>query len=134
LIQTNKTNSSYFVWITDEKLYASVSGINSVNPEWSYLFVKINSAYSLDNYVFITQGQRGSGITTEIDDFINRTIDRFEKTQGSYCPCDENAILNIGYALNTQRNWSSICGRPGVTNALVHAVDGLWINKQRGSC
>lgn len=56
MIQTNKTTSSYFVWIDDDQLYASLSRINKVYPEWSYLFVKVDVVEIGPDYVIITEG------------------------------------------------------------------------------
>jgi hypothetical protein len=136
MIQTGRTNSSYYVWITDKKVYASLSGINPSQPDWSYLFVKINAPRTVSGYVFIEHGQIGMGITPAIDDYISRTIDRFEPYKAGPCECRQEAILSIGNALNMGLNqaWSSICGRPEVSHSLAYTVNGLWINKQRNNC
>lgn len=78
MIQTERTNSSYYVWITDKKVYASLSGINPAQPTWSYLFVKIEAPKASSSYVFIEHGQIGMGITPQLDTYMNRIIDRFE--------------------------------------------------------
>jgi hypothetical protein len=134
MAQTAVTNSSFYIWITDKKVYASLKGINPAHPDWSYLFVKINAPRSSPSYVFVEQGQIGMGITPTIDDYMNRVIDRFETTRT--CECRAEAVDNIGTYLNDGlgQAWSTICGRPGVTHSLVYAVSGLWVNKMRHNC
>ena len=134
MIQTKQTASSFFVWIDEDQLYASLSRINKLYPEWSYLFVKVDVVEIGPDYVIITEGTEGKGVTEDIDNILTRAIDRYEKTSGLTCPCDQNALLEIGYAINIFDNWSSICGNPGLTNSYVNAVKGMWINKRRGSC
>lgn len=136
MIQTARSNSSYYVWITDKKVYASLSGINPAQPDWSYLFVKINAPRGGSGYVFIEQGQIGMGITPALDEYMNRTIDRFETSKEGACECRQDVILSIGNALNMGLNqaWSSLCGRPGVSHSLAYTVQGLWINKLRHNC
>lgn len=34
MIQTKQTASSFFVWIDEDQLYASLSRINKLYPEW----------------------------------------------------------------------------------------------------
>lgn len=136
MVQTGRTSSSYYVWITDKRVYASLSGINPAQPDWSYLFVRINAPRAGPAYVFVEQGQIGIGITPAIDDFINRTVDRYDPSRSGPCECQQDVIENIGTALNSglKQAWSSMCGREGVTHALVHAVDGLWVSKARHNC
>jgi hypothetical protein len=136
VVQTAATNSSFYVWITDKKVYATLAGINPAHPDWSYLFVKINAPSTSPSYVFVQQGQIGMGITPTIDDYMNRVIDRFESVKKGACKCDLDAVENIGSYLNDGlgQAWSTVCGKPGVTHSLVYAVSGLWINKQRHNC
>ncbi len=136
MAQAERANSSYYVWITDKGVYASLSGINPVNPQWTYLFVKINAPRSSSSYVFIEQGQIGIGITPSIDDYMNKIIDRYEPARAGTCECRNDAVQNIGTFLNNGlgQAWSTVCGKPGVTHSLVYAVQGLWVNKKRNNC
>lgn len=76
----------------------------------------------------------GKGITDDIDSMLASAIDRYEDTSGPACPCDPNAMIKIGSAVNELDKWSAICGNPGLTNSYVSAPKGMWISRRRGSC
>ena len=40
LIQTEQVRFSWLVWITNQNIFASRTGINRIYPEWSYMFIK----------------------------------------------------------------------------------------------
>lgn len=53
MIQTERTNSSFYVWINDEQVFASLRDINPAQPNWSYLFVKVDIPRADLYYMFI---------------------------------------------------------------------------------
>lgn len=80
--------------------------------------------FGLD-YVLITEGMRGKGVTDNIEFMLTSAIDRYEDTSAPACPCEQNAMNKIGKAANSFDKWSVICGNPGLTNSYVSAPKGM---------
>lgn len=46
MIQTEIVGFSWLAWSTEENVLGTLAGINRINPNWSYLFIKF---YALPN-------------------------------------------------------------------------------------
>lgn len=137
VIQTEEVRFSWLVWVTNENLVGSLSGINRVNPDWSYLFLKFIAPADSDDYVLITPGSKGEGVGQDTVDFITDLANIYEGGEaGDECTCNDYDTMNIGYGLinGEGRAWSTICDAKGVTNAHVYTVDGLWISIKPKNC
>jgi hypothetical protein len=134
VIQTEEVRFSWLVWVTNENLIASLAGINKVNPEWSYLFLKFLAPATSPDYVHINGGNKGSGITADTESLISSVVSTYE--QDGDCTCDDYDTMNIGYGLINGQGvaWSTICGATANTNAYVNAIRGLWIHTQPKNC
>ena len=51
-------------------------------PEWSYMFIKVDVTEFGPDYLLVTEGMSGKGITEDIDSMLTSAIDRFENTSG----------------------------------------------------
>lgn len=73
-IQTDEVRFSWLVWVTNENLVGSLTGINRINPDWSYLFLKFLAPDVSPDYVFITGGKKGEGVTADTEALINSVV------------------------------------------------------------
>lgn len=134
MIQTEEVRFSWLVWVTNENLIASLSGINRVNPEWSYLFLKFLAPATSPDYVLISGGKKGDGITSDTEELINSVVNTYE--HDGDCDCNDYDTMNIGYGLINGQGvaWSTICGATVNVYAHVYAVRGLWIHTKPKNC
>lgn len=134
VIQTDNVRFSWLVWVTNENVVGSLAGINRVNPSWSYLFIKFLAPATGPDYVLITPGSKGDGITSDIENAINDVINTYES--GSSCTCNDGETTNIGYGLinGIGAPFSTICDASGSISAYVNTVGGVWISAHPKNC
>ncbi len=87
IIQTRNVRFSWLVWITSENCVANLAGINSANPEWSYMFVKFFAPPLSPDYAFITPDSKGSGVDADTEAMIADVVNTYES--GSVCTCND---------------------------------------------
>ena len=62
-IQTeNNVPFSWLCWVTTDNVIATRSGINKLNPGWSYMVLKFIAPEYSDDYTYIAPGKKGEGI------------------------------------------------------------------------
>lgn len=101
--------------------FAGVKNINSTtNPNWSYLFVK-TIIPSTATYYYIAHVDSGSGITSQLSTYIDKTIRTYEPKKA----CDCSATSSIQNRLDNYDNqqWNVICDDSNDVSAYVYAVD-----------
>ncbi len=113
--------SSWSVWTTDQNILASLSGINRINPSWSYLF-GTNFAPALRSYyIYIFNGIVGTRMGDPLSNFITKTINSWELKEDA-CSCNNAVTLKIGALIRNSHgrlNWNIVCDSSGTTSALV---------------
>lgn len=134
VIQAEQNRFSWLVWITNENLIASVAGINKINTDWSYLFLKFLAPSTGEDYAFITGAKKGPGIDADTEALINDVVNQYET--GDTCTCNDYETMDIGYGLINGQGvaWSTICGSSINSGAYVNAVRGLWIHTKPRNC
>lgn len=53
MIQTDQARSGWLIWVSSENIIASLTGINRINTNWSYIFLKFLVPSTLDDYHLI---------------------------------------------------------------------------------
>ncbi len=134
IIQTQNVRFSWLVWITSENCVANLAGINRINPDWSYMFLKFFAPTTSPDYAFITPISKGSGVDADDEAFIADVINTYES--GNVCTCNDYETQNIGYGLINGQGipWSTICDAAGITYAHVYTVGGMWISTKPKNC
>ena len=133
-IHADNVRFSWLVWITNENLIGSLAGINRINTNWSYLFLKFLAPDVSPDYAFIDKAQKGPGIDSDTEDLINSVVNQYET--GDSCTCNDYETMDIGYGLINGQGvtWSTICSASINTVAYVYAVRGLWIHTKPRNC
>jgi hypothetical protein len=134
IIQTDPAKFSWLVWVTNENLIGSLTDINRINSDWSYLFLKFLAPTTSPDYVLITPGSKGTGVTEDTESLISSVVATYEGDGD--CTCDDYDTMNIGYGLINGQGaaWSTICDATGSINAHVYTVGGQWISTKPKNC
>ncbi len=134
IIQTKKVVFNWIVIFTIEDCVAALSGINPINPEWSYLFVKLYIPAQSPFNTFITPQSKGSGVEASFQAFAVDTVKKYES--GSVCTCNDSETNKIENDILRKTNilWNTICSDKDVTYGLIYSVDKLWLYTKPKNC
>jgi hypothetical protein len=134
---TANVRFSWYVWVFGGAIAGLNSGVNIINPGWSYLIVKNIAPPTSADYAYFTTSSLsvGPGITSDVSSLIASTINQFEP-EGTSCTCNDQSIVNIGGTLINYYNraWNTVCDATGVTYAYVKTADGLWGSFKAKNC